>query len=363
MKKFILMCALILSTAVGASAQTAIETPKFFDNWYVGVGGQAATPLDFNKVFPINGSAAVVLGKQLTPVFGFNFEDNVWFGSHNNGSHEFGVPHFDTFENPYHNVVRGNYLGLNGTMNLMNLFGGYKGKPRTFEMQTVLGLGWFHTFTPHASDKAHNDLAAKSGLNFLFNVGKDKAHGIYLQPAVLWNLTNPASEHSSVAFNKMGAQLALQVGYVYRFKTSNGTHHFKTYDIGMMNDEIRKLLDENRELRNRKPRVITREKEVIKEVIVVKNETSEWTIQFDNNSAELLDQAKAILNKIGENAVVDVVATATPVGTAEYNQKLTEQRAKNVADYLTGRGVKVNSAVGKGISEETGRSATVTLVK
>ena len=336
MKKFILMCALILSTVMSASAQTAIETPKFFDNWYVGVGGQAVTPLDFNKVFPLNGGVAVTLGKQLTPVFGVNVEDNVWFGSHKNGSHLLGVPHFDGIE---HNVVRANYLGLDGTVNLSNLFCGYLGAPRTFELQTVTGIGWFHVFTPNASDKSRNDLAAKTGLNFLFNLGESKAHGIYVQPAVLWNLTNPASTHNNVAFNKYGAQLSLQVGYVYRFATSNGTHHFKTYDVGAMQDEINRL----RADLAKKPTEIT--KEVVVEKVVEKPVPSDGvtTVYFTKGSYELSDAAKALLDKLGENGVVDVKGYADEVGSEKFNQALSEKRAKTVADYLTNRGLKVNS--------------------
>lgn len=360
MKKFIFMMALMLSAVVSANAQTAIETPKFFDNWYFGIGGQATTPLDFNKVFPLNGGAVVVLGKELTPVFGVNVEDNVWFGSHKNGTHAFGVPHFDAFETNDHNIVRANYLGANATVNLTNLFCGYNGTPRCFELQTVTGLGWFHVFMPNQEDISHNDLAAKTGLNLLFNLGANKAHTIFIQPAVLWNLTTPASSQSRVAFNKNGAQFAVQAGYAYHFKTSNGTHAFKVWDVGAMNDEINRLRAENEELKNRKPEVIT--KEVIKETIIIKDGAQNtWTVQFDNNSAVITDWNKNILNTIGQNAVVDIVATATPVGTADYNQKLSERRAKAVSDYLESRGVKVNSAVGKGISEETGRTATVTM--
>lgn len=344
MKKiFIMMMALMMSFAV--NAQTAIETPKIMDNWYFGVGGQVTTPLDFNKVFPLNGGVAVTLGKELTPVFGFNVEDDVWFSSHTNGSHMFGVPHFDT--NVDHNVVRGNYLGLNGTVNLSNLLCGYTGKPRKFEVQTVTGLGWWHVFTPNASDRMRDDLAAKTGLNFLFNLGQKKAHTIYVQPAVLWNLQTPASTHDHIAFNKNGAQLALQVGYMYHFKTSNGTHYFRTYDVGAMQDEINRL----REELARKP------KEVVKEVVtervvekVVANDNN-VTVYFTKGSAELSDAAKASLDKLGQNAVVDVKGYADEVGPEKFNQTLSENRAKAVADYLTNRGLKVNTVNGYG---ETG---------
>ena len=345
MKKiFILMMALMMSFTM--SAQTAVETPKFVDNWYFGLGGQATTPLDFNKVFPLNGGVAVTLGKELTPVFGVNVEDNVWFGSHANGSHMFGVPHFDT--NVSHNVVRGNYLGLNGTINLTNLFCGYLGKPRNFELQTVTGLGWWHVFTPNASDRMRDDLGAKTGLNFLFNLGQTKAHTIYVQPAVLWNLTNPHAYNDGVAFNKNGAQLALQVGYVYHFKNSNGTHYFKTYDVGAMQDEINRL----REELARKPKEVV--KEVVTERVVEKTVATDnmnVTVYFTKGSAELSDAAKASLDKLGQNAVVDVKGYADEVGPEKFNQTLSENRAKAVADYLTNRGLKVNTVNGYG---ETG---------
>ena len=355
MKKiFILMMALLMSFSV-ANAQLATENPKFFDNTYVGVGGQVTTPLDFNGVFPLNGSAAVVLGKQLTPVFGVNFEDNVWFGSHVNGTHTLGVPHFDGHN---HNVVRGNYLGLNGTVNFMNLFGGYKGTPRLFEVQAVGGLGWWHVFKSNTNDT--NDLAAKTGVNFLFNLGQKKAHSIYIQPAVLWNLTNPGATRQHVAFNKMGAQLALQVGYVYHFKTSNGTHHFKVYDVGAMQAELARLNDELA----KKPKVVTRERVVEKvvEVPVTEKVTDvNETVYFAFDSAELDDRAKETLDAFGENGVYVVDAWASNEGSAEYNLKLSQRRADAVKAYLEARGAKVESATGHGVQfgTTTGRVAIV----
>lgn len=344
MKKIFMMTMALLFSLISVNAQTAIETPKFFDNWYVGVGGQVTTPLDFYSVFPLNGGPAVVIGKQITPVFGFNFEDDVWFTSHANGN--------TRFDHPFnHNVVRGNYLGLNGTMNLMNLFAGYKGSPRLFEIETVVGLGWWHVFTPNASDKSRNDLAAKTGLNFNFNLGQKKAHSIYIQPAVLWNLTNPACEHHNVAFNKMGAHLALQAGYVYHFKTSNGTHNFKTYDVGAMFNEIDALKAELA----RKPREVIREVQV--EKVVEKQIISPIYVSFAKGSYELTDDAKNILDKV--KGSVSIVATASPEGTEEFNQTLSENRAKAVAEYLKNNKVTIVSEKGLGVQGDASQRVAI----
>ena len=91
----------------------------------------------------------------------------------------------------------------------------------------------------------------------------------------------------------------------------------------------------------------------------------EWVVQFAQKSAELTAEAKATLDKIGEDLVVDVIGTSSPEGDAEFNQRLSEKRAAVVADYLTKRGVKVNSWVGKGvqIGLATNRLAIVTVAQ
>ena len=66
-----------------------------------------------------------------------------------------------------------------------------------------------------------------------------------------------------------------------------------------------------------------------------------------------------ILNQIDKDATVDITATASPEGSAEFNQKLSEKRAEAVANHLSERGVKINSAVGKGVDVKAGKTAVV----
>ena len=42
--------------------------------------------------------------------------------------------------------------GLFGTVNLSNLFMGYKGMPRVFDVEAVIGAGWLHAF--HGNEAA-----------------------------------------------------------------------------------------------------------------------------------------------------------------------------------------------------------------
>lgn len=189
------------------------------------------------------------------------------------------------------------------------------------------------------SVKDNDELTAKTGLRFNFNLGKLKAWSINIEPSVLWNLT-PYSDVDKVQFNRNHAQLALNAGVAYKFKTSNGTHNFKMHDIGLLNDEINNLREENA----KKPKEIVRE--IIREKVVDVDNQS--VIFFKQGKSDLDDFAKESLNKIPEGSVVDVVGHASPEGSDSFNQALSEKRAKTVADYLTNRGVTVNKVIGEG---------------
>ena len=355
MKKFIFTLVITLMTAMSANAQTALQEQKFFDNWYVSVGGGVSTPLDFYAVFPLNPSATLSLGKWFTPVWGAEIEGTAWFGSHDAQGAQNRWDYVTT-----HNIVRGSYVGVNGLVNFNNLFCGYNGNRRLFEVNGVVGIGWAHYNRPHINDEHSNCLGAKTGLDLAFNVGKKRAHAVSLRPAVLWNLTTPGCSGGNLAFNKLGAQLYLGVAYTYHFKTSNGTHAFKKYDVGAMQAEIEHL---NAELA-KKPTEVTKEVEVVKEVKVTETVQNNWVVYFAQNSDVLTEQAKSELNLIGQNAVVEIIATASPEGTEEYNLALSQRRADVVKAYLEERGIKVAGAEGRGVvGPESNRVAIVTMAK
>ena len=340
MKKFLIMLAIAFMMAFSANAQIATENAKLTDNIYVTLSGSAATPLDFNKVFPVNPTATIALGKEFTPIFGTEVEGTAWFGSHSNGTHVFGTPHFDS--NFSHNIVRGSYVGLNGTVNLSNLFGGYPGAPRAFETKLVGGLGWVHMFSPKVTNNADNFWGAKTGIDFIYNLGASKAHSISFKPAVLWNLSGPGQSNGNCSFNKLGAQLSLGLGYTYHFKTSNGTRHFKTYDVGA-------IMQENDYL---KAELAKKPKEVIKEVL--KTDTrfvilGKEVIYFAFDSDELTVISKEKLDAIGQNGIYNVYGYASNEGTVEYNKDLSQRRANAVAEYLKERGVRIEKVEGLGV--------------
>lgn len=351
MKKFLILMT-VLFTAISMNAQTATENAKLIDNIYVTVSGGVATPLDFNKPFPVNPLGTLTIGKEFTPVWGAEVEGTAWFGSHANGTHAFGMPHFDSELS--HNAVRGSYVGLNGTINLSNLFAGYNGTPRAFEVKTVTGIGWIHMFSPNVSNSADNHLGAKTGLDFLFNLGNKKQHTFSFKPAVLWNLGVPGQSNGNKAFNRNGAQLSLALGYTYHFKTSNGMHHFKIYDVGVMESEIARLNDELA----KKPQVVT--ETVTKEVTKFVSSTDVYVF-FEFDSSELDERAKAELDKVGQDGIYDIDGYASNEGSKDYNLELSQRRADAVKGYLEYRGCRINKAIGRGVAfgPTTGRVAIV----
>lgn len=340
MKKFLFVIA-IAASSVAANAQTAIESSKFFDNWYFGIGGGVTAPMSCDPMFPLNGMGNITVGKRISPAFALEAEGSALFGSHGSD----GI-RFNQNANGNFNVFRAITVGVDGVTNLSNLFGGYKGSPRAVELSLVTGIDWIHGFTPKVSDKANNYLGAKTGFAIDFNLGSSKASTIRVEPSVLWNLSKPGNSYGNLAFNSKGAQFALGVKYIFNFKTSNGTHHFKTYDVGAMQSEIERL---NAELA-KKP------KEVIKEVPVEKivekpvEKIVEKTIVKETQLAPVvifqlgkstIDASQkpsvAMIAKYMQNhptSKVLINGYASPEGNPELNQKLSDARAKAVYDML-----------------------------
>ena len=349
MKKFILSLMVMLTVMLSsANAQIAYQKADFLDNVYVGLNGGVSSPLDFNSVTPFNAQAGVKVGKNWSPVFGTNIE----------GTAVFGDNHFADS----HTFVKATYVGLNGTLNLTNLFLNYN-PDKVFETSLEAGIGWihnYHTPTPTNIDGHANYLGAKTGVILAWNIGNNKAWQLYAEPSVYWNL----SKTDKIQFNKHNAQLAVSVGVVYKFKTSNKTHNFKVYNIydytsalEEARDRIAALEAQNAELSKRPTETYNVVKETNKETVVYSQDI--FTVSFLQNSAELTQDAKNILDKVGASLPVKIIGSTSPEGTTRRNSELSVQRANAVAEYLKSRGVEVVSAEGN----EHGRIAVVTVVK
>ena len=368
--------------AASASAQTVAES-KTFDNIYIGINGGVATKTTGHKwLSDLNANAGLRLGRYFTPVFGLAVEGNAYFS--NKPWHSTGT------------VVRATNVSLLGTVNLSNWFGGYKGEPRAFEVSALYGLGWMHIFTNNemfekATENQRNRMTSKAALNFAFNFGAEKQWQFYVEPSINFaflgkshskNVTvNPSgtfnyndynvgydyktvAQDGQPAYNINNSFVQLNAGFIYKFANSNGTHNF-TIVTPRDQAEIDALNAQINELRNRKPEVITKQVEVVKEVPAVKEFTVSDLVfvTFAQGKYNLTREAKAALDNVKEGSHVQVVGTASPEGSAALNQKLSENRAQVVADYLRSRGVIIDEATGKGVQGVTSNRLAVVYVK
>ena len=367
----------MFTTMLSVNAQVATENAKLFDNTYVGIEAGVTTPFNFNSIFPVNPTVGVKFGKELTPVFGLeveglaSFGDNVYRYGYNSSTPVWEEGPFNVHNNGTVNTfVKATNVGLNGVINWSNLLFGYQGTPRFFEVKTNTGFGWLHYFGDFTTsivggykpNAQRNVLTAKTAVDLAFNLGNKKAHTITISPAIYWGLNN----ESNIKFNKNYAHFGVMVGYTYHFKTSNGTHAFKTYDVGAMIGEIDRL---NSELAKKPTEV-----EVIKYVDrtvnnynapvtnAVATSSTDTYVFFAFDSAELDNRAKAELDKLGQNGIYDIVAFASNEGNLEYNKALSQRRADAVKKYLEDRGCRINSTEGKGVvfGPTTGRVAIIT---
>jgi OOP family OmpA-OmpF porin len=362
-KLFTLMAAGLL--AVSASAQTVTES-KTFDNVYVGINGGFATKMTQQSGWlgGLNPNFGVRVGRYFTPVFGLAVESNAYFSN-----------------KPYKSTGTAfRYLNtsLLGTVNLSNWFGGYKGEPRLFEVSALYGFGWGHLFgnsNVYDNYLNHDNLTSKAALDFAFNLGAKKAWQVYIEPAVIWGLNDGGQGYvgnekvynmglNKVEYDVNHAYAQLNVGVIYKFKNSNGTHNFT---IAQLRDqsEIDALNSQISDLRNE---LAKKPKEVVKEVV---KETPSQEVRVDNlifvtfaqGKSALTKDAKKALDAVASGKHVQIVGTASPEGSKEVNDKLSQARADEVAKYLKSKGVVVDEATGKGVQGTTSNRLAVVYVK
>ena len=349
MKKIILAITMVASAAA-ANAQTALESNKFFDNWSLGVQGGVYEPtIRQNMLKDMRAGVNIELAKQVSPVFGVSAN---YFSGINASNFEGKEYAFPSHAVGAKTAVDFTTVGFNGLLNLSNLFGGYKGTPRPFEVVARAGLGWgfimSHT-NPQLkkSSDYYNTMTTTFGADFNFNLGKEKALTVNIKPAIVyWN--------TQTGLNVANSHIQLMAGITYHFKTSNGTRSFKSYDVGAMISEIELLNTNNNQLTNRvatledelakKPKEIIKEvaKPVVTEKVIVKEAATQLApVVIFGLGKSTIDASQrpsvamiATYMKNHPTCKVAINGYASPEGNPELNQKLSTARAKAVYDML-----------------------------
>lgn len=357
MKKTILLSVLALG-ALAINAQTVVvKGGGFWDNWSMGVQGGATMKMSgegfFKSARPTFG---LTLGKQWTPILGMDIQGMGYVNTTNSST-----------------MIDASDVSLIGRMNLMNLFAGYNGMPRPFEVETVTGLGWLHHYMTGSGDT--DDLSARIGLNFNFNLGEDAAWTLGIKPAVLFNLTGEYPS-KKLAFNRNKANMEILLGLTYHFADEDGNRHFALVNaidplaLAAMNEEINDLRevivakdvelvgladelmvvqDQLNEARNKEMEATGQTIKILESVVAFPfNQSDVQTSQMPS-----LEHAANYL-KDNPDAKITVNGYASPEGTEEYNLQLSQRRADAVKNILVDKyGIAADriNAIGHGVGD------------
>lgn len=357
MKKTILLSVLALG-ALAINAQTVVvKGGGFWDNWSMGVQGGATMKMSGEGFFKSARPAfGLTLGKQWTPILGMDIQGMGYVNTTNSST-----------------MIDASDVSLIGRMNLMNLFAGYNGMPRPFEVETVTGLGWLHHYMTGSGDT--DDLSARVGLNFNFNLGEDAAWTLGIKPAVLFNLTGEYPS-KKLAFNRNKANMEILLGLTYHFADADGNRHFALVNaidplaLAAMNEEINDL----REV------IVAKDVELVglaDELMVVQDQLNEArnkemeatgqtikilesVVAFPFNQSDVQTSQMPSLEHVANylkdnpNAKITVNGYASPEGTEEYNLQLSQRRADAVKNILVDKyGIASDriNAIGHGVGD------------
>lgn len=338
------MLAATVMTASSVSAQTVTES-KTFDNIYVGINGGVATKTTGHGwLGDLNPNLGIRVGRYFTPVFGLAVESNVYFSNKPDES-------IGTF-------VRTMNTSLLGTVNLSNWIGGYKGEPRDFEVSALYGLGWGHVFGHPSDDYKDNTLTSKAAIDFAFNLGKAKAWQVYIEPAMIWTLgsDNSFSSTNNVSYNINNSGFQLNAGVIYKFKNSNGTHNFTIAELrnqAEIDGLNAKINDLRGDLNGKDAQLAAKDRQIqdLQRALDECNKKPKYEKPATATNLQptvLFRQGKSVVDaaqyapieliaqymKNHPEANVEIKGYASPEGSAELNQKLSEERAEAVKKIL-----------------------------
>ena len=342
MKKFIAVLVACL-TCSGIYAQRAYEGANLGDNWSIGIHAGVTTPLTHSAFFPnMRATWGLGIGKQLTPFFGMGVEAMTSINT---------TASKTAFDNTN--------VSLLTSVNLSNLFAGYWGTPRLFEIETVAGLGWLHYAQNGNGDR--NSISSKLGLNFNFNLGEAKAWTIGIKPALVYDLN--ACGERNVGFNANRAAWEITAGLKYHFRCSNGKHHIsfaKLYDqaeVDALNEQVNNLrqtnVDQEAELTAANQRNAELEQQladcknqgpvIVTDTITSHKKTLESVVTFRQGGVSVVASQTPNVERIAtylknhEKATVSIKGYASPEGKAEVNARIAQQRADAVKSLLVKR--------------------------
>lgn len=357
MKKMILLSMFALG-AWTINAQTpVIESGGFWENWSMGLQGGGTMKMSGTGFFKSARPAfGLTLGKQWTPILGTDIQGMGYINTTNSNT-----------------MVDATDVSLIARMNLMNLFAGYEGMPRPFEIETATGFGWLHHYMNGSGDT--DDLSARIGLNFNFNMGEDAAWTLGIKPAIVYNLTGDYPS-KKMAFNKNRANMEVLVGLTYHFADADGDRHFQLVNavdpmsIAVMNEEINdlrevvaakdlelvSLADELLNVQNQLNEARNQQAQATGQTINILESVIAFPFNQSDIKASQMPSLEHAANYLKNNpdASITINGYASPEGTEDYNLQLSQRRADAVKAVLVDKyGIEASriNAIGHGVGD------------
>ena len=356
-----------LGTFAQETTTTEIPTQKhkvvtngFWDNWFIDFGGDYISNYS-NQEVGVSGNPFicdrgnwgfhVAVGKWATPSFGMRAKIGAAWGTQVNGPESSLV---DNEVNPLYNQV---VVTLEPMINLHNLFAGYK--PRVWNTiayasvgygrhiahnncegvnSAIVGAGWLNTFNVTKRFHINVDIYGRMGRENFDGAGQNIKGDDW---QVGWSVG------FGVNLGKVGWDNAPDVDAIMAMNKAQ---------LAALNASLAEQQAENERLQKLIKNHKCPEAKQVTEII-----TSKASVFFNINKSKIASKKDLVnVKELAESAKANgktIVVTGyadSKTGSAEYNQKLSERRAKAVADELVKMGVDSDKieVVGKGGVEE-----------
>jgi len=364
MKKLIL----ILAVVAFATTAWAQETPKkpsfagfvsngFWDNWEMSLGGGVGTALT-------NGSNSGSFGKRLG--FEANFSLVKWVHPVVGMRLQLQGGQFANYDADL-GKLKWPYLFVHSDfmLNFSNWAGGYRAD-RAYYAVPFVGFGYMAMdFTDRVHDLGYGtnqELAFTAGLLNKFRIAKGWDLDIELKGMLFGEKDLPASLNSGGAY---AVAYSATAGFTHRFNDRNWKRQmpqkYTDADIAAYTAAIAALEGSLAAARNNEKSLADQLAAANKALQDAKGKKEVFVngacpAFFKINSAALSQRNKILLDLVADEinaSPADKTFTVSgyadkETGSAAYNQKLSEERAQAVAEYLESKGVKADRLIVKG---------------
>ena len=203
-----------------------------------------------------------------------------------------------------------------------------------------------------------NSWGTRLGMDFNFNIGKEKAWAISLKPSLVYDMEGDFNRHKS-RFNANNARVELLAGITYYIKGSSGRHHatlvkeYNQTEVDNLNASVNSLRGQLSDSRKQTEEAVGRadmlqkqlaecqNKKPVIETVIEKAKTLESIVTFRQGSSKVdvsqlpnVERIASYMNRHPESKVV-IKGYSSPEGSIEVNERIARARAESVKSILT----------------------------